>query len=963
MGDESEDAMPVPVSVGAAQRQSFGAMFNHTSKDIALARSIIGGSLQLSPHPVWKLPDDLNWSADPFNDRNWRAQFHMLRWIDPLRRRAEKGDTAAAEKWLKYARSWVEENKPGSSHPREAWMDMVDGIRALALCVAVPFVSSYRETELTWLSDALRTHADWLADSRHLGHSNHALHQHQGLFVCATILEDPPLQRLAEQRMSELFASAYDHDGVNAEGAIVYHLANYSWWSMARRRLETEGRPLPIAMHVLDNVPTELAHATKPDGTFVSIGDSDGGSAKVVKHPATRWVTSEGADGEPPEDLIRVYDAGYAFARSGWGDQERDFIDETFWSTSFGRANRVHGHPDGGSITFSSMGHEWITDPGKFQYGKSEMRDYCLQRASHSLTYLKDREYDPKSNVECVRKEISDTSYDLVFEDRGYAGALIRRRLIYSVSGEYLVVIDNVDSETHCEAIQNWQTGKGTTAEKVRSGFLLNHSSQKAGVYYTGTQPEATIVTGATDPLGGWVATGWKTSEAAPSLRYSKSGRKFRFVTVIAAGFRDSTPTMQTVKNAPKGELRLRVDTGRVSEQIVITSNAVKIIGYSDEPNESTQNATVPGAPSLRPADRRARQLIFRETRRARRDAWENPSETNRLHLAERLESISRNNAFENGYDLGLTAAINDLREDTLPKNVVGGTRRVRPGLINWNASSSFHPTAASVPTLSVYGASASLPPLDKDTLVSWVLGSLVLPGLVLPAEGDTLTVMLHTAVDRARVHLPMFQRVRFQRELAAGPTVAFGDPTLDLARELRLGWYLGNEDIDLPQAMGVALTHLATALGTNKIVIQGGSGGGFAALQIGAHIPGSFVVAANPQTNLKKYNARAYRAAMLATFGRKDVSESESMLTRIDAGRRIRALNAHMDITLIMNTGDLYHERNHAAPLRAQVADCPRVHLRDAFVDLGPGHKGVDNANYAAIMNALYDRIGTQRP
>ncbi|EWS81512.1 hypothetical protein BF93_16530 [Brachybacterium phenoliresistens] len=263
---------------------------------------------------------------------------------------------------------------------------------------------------------------------------------------------------------------------------------------------------------------------------------------------------------------------------------------------------------------------------------------------------------------------------------------------------------------------------------------------------------------------------------------------------------------------------------------------------------------------------------------------------------------------------------------------------------------------------VSCYGSTAETPLLQGDFLATYNLGSLVLPALVIPAPGDTLTVMFHTAVDRARVNLPLFQRVRYQRELTAGPIVAFGDPTLDLSRELRLGWYLGTEDIDLPRSIGAIVTRLASSMDAYKIVLEGGSGGGFAALQVGAHIPGSHVMAANPQTDLRKYNVRAYRAAMTASFGIKDAGSDPQLLPRIDAAERIISKDATMSVTLVMNSGDIYHERHHAAPFRKAVSKSSNVEIIDVPVDLGAGHQGINNELYGTIMTGIYDRIGSER-
>lgn len=952
--------MSSQLRVEASARQGFGIGFTSSSKDQALAREILHGTLRMSPHPPWRLPDEIDWDADPFSDRNWRAQFHMLRWLDPLRRRAEKGDTASADAWLMYAESWVGQHRQPGPRSSIAWMDMVDGIRALELCLAVNFVSEARPGALTWLSEAIEAHAQWLSDAGNLGHSNHALHQHQGLLVCGLVLGDEEATSLATSRLAELFTTAYDAQGINAEGALAYHLANYNWWSIARRRLEVEELHMPESFSVLDKAPYELAHATKPDGNLATIGDTDVISARTVRHPATTWVTSGGADGEPPEELISQYSAGYLFARSGWGDHERAFEDETFWSLSYGAADRVHGHVDGGSITFSSMGHEWITDPGKYQYGSSTMRDFCLSRTAHSLPYVVGGAYDKRSVVECTRSITDSAVYDVTVEDRGYEGVIIDRRIVYSVTGEYAVVIDRVQSKSECTVVQNWQCGRGTSAQMTKSGFTLTAGDKRAAVLFTGTQPLMSVTEGADDPLAGWVSTGWKTREPAPALTFTKSGTRFRFVTLIAAGFRGAEPSMELVPNAPAGELRLRIDTGRVAEQIIIGRESASIVGHSLEDAAPVVLQRNPDAPPLDPLDTATRRDVLKEIHRARNAGWEAPDIDSRARAATHLRDVLKSFNTSSGIDLGLEASISDLEVSSNIGLSRLEVRKRRPGLINWSGDPGFNTGVSPGRTITVTGSSAALPELQGDALVTHDLGSLVLPVLVVPAPGDTLTVMFHGAVDRARTHLPLFQRVRFQKELGAGPVAAFADPTLDLSAELRLGWYLGSEDVDLPQSIATSIHSIAATTGATKIVLQGGSGGGFAALQVGALIPGSHVIAMNPQTDLRQYTPKFYRQAMSAAFGIDGAVVPQDLIPRINVMERLARHAPRMSITLVMNTGDVTHVRNHGDPLRRSAAKYSDVDFHHVSIDLGPGHRAPDNDIYRSIMGEVYDRIGT---
>src|SRR5699024_576806 len=150
-------AMALDFSVAA--RQAFG-----TSVSEPAVRKLLSGRLAMRPHPEWTLPPEIDWAADPFQDVNWRSQYHMLRWLDPLRRAAAKGDDAAFSMWLRYVRDWVRSNPRDDPAHEWVWSDMVDGIRAIQLCLAAPLVRDKSPEDLGWLEQTIVDHAEFMAD-------------------------------------------------------------------------------------------------------------------------------------------------------------------------------------------------------------------------------------------------------------------------------------------------------------------------------------------------------------------------------------------------------------------------------------------------------------------------------------------------------------------------------------------------------------------------------------------------------------------------------------------------------------------------------------------------------------------------------------------------------------------------------------------------------------------------------
>lgn len=936
------------LDLDAATRQAVGSMFARTSRDDVLVEALFNRELTLPPHPTWELPaGDIDWSVDPFSDRNWLHQFPMLRWLDPLRRAAQDGDLRAGKLWTEVAYSWFVHNPPGQSAAPYGWKDMVDGIRAIELCAAAPFVQRDFPEQLSWLTQSLEDHGRWLADDRNLGHSNHALNQHMGLFVVGAVLQRRDYQEMAAARLRDLFVLNYDDEGVNAEGAIIYHHLNYKWWNEARERLLLEKFPVPAEFSVLDLAPEVLAHATKPDGNFVNIGDTDAGGPKGLGHPYTDYVTSRGAVGEPPTDVLKVYKAGYIFGRSGWGEHERRLGEETFFSLSFGRADRVHGHADGMSLTFNADGVEWLRDPGKFQYGSSAMRSYCLARDSHNVPYVVGAKYDPQAVVPLTRTQVGREFYEFTFEDRGYPGVLISRRFIYSIVGEYSVVIDTVHSSREVDVTQNWQLGPDVRAKVVRRGVELRSRGRTAALLFAGKVPTVSTQAGVDEPVGGWVATGWKTRQGATRVRLHKSGRRFRFVSVLAPGFGGKQPSVETLRDGPEGALTLAVSNGRFTERIAIHADRTELLrGRVD----AIADPGTPNAPPLAAGSDGHRSAVLAAVAGARDSAASDSSLENRSRLAHELRGLLDTSA---GGDLGVTACIVDLL-GPVPEIDAAESRRASLGVWREGGDRTLR-DARLLPIVDDVSQSFVAP--IEDVVLGKQEGPFAIPVAFSPAPGDILTVMFHGALDRTKTQLPLFQRLRFQKTLAVGPVLSIADPTLDLAPDLRLAWYLGSESVDVHLAIARLVDAIAVRTGVSEIVMVGGSGGGFAALHVAAGVPDAHVVAINPQTDLQRYSPRFTQAALLAAFGVAELPEASPLRVRTSVMERYDALETLPKVTLVSNPGDQVHLRKHILPLAQYYRGRHSDGLQIMEFDLGPGHRAPSNEQYASIMSRIYGR------
>lgn len=558
------------LDLDAARRQTL-----ITSVNDADVKKLLQGRLHMSPHPEWRLPEEPTWLEDPFEDRNWVFQYHMLRWLEPLRRAAALGNDEAYEMWLRWVEDWVEKNPPESPRTTWAWTDMSDGIRAQQLCSAATLLAERDPGRLEWLERTIRVHAEHLADPANMGNANHALHQQESLFVCGRVLQDEKLWQLASRRMSSLLMEQYDEQGMNAEGATAYHYNNYLWWERALHRFDLEGLERPDGADRHLHAPEEIAHATKPDGTLVPIGDTDVQNPRLVESPFIEYVTSNGRQGTPPPDLVKVYDAGYVFGRSGWGDARRPYADHTYYTVRFGLARRVHGHPDGTSITYSSRGVNWLVDPGKYQYGRSTARDHFASRAAHSVLSIEGRTAFKDSFVELVSAKLFSRAHEFVLEDPSFADVELTRRIIYSTHGEYLVVLDHASSRRRITAVQRWQLGTEVEARAESNTVALSAGDRRATLWFDDTAPpEISTIRAQEEPFDGYVSTGWKKMAPATAVLAERRGTSVSFVTVLAAGPGDA-PRVDRIDVPDPTAFALDVHRGDLTERILVSPTAM----------------------------------------------------------------------------------------------------------------------------------------------------------------------------------------------------------------------------------------------------------------------------------------------------------------------------------------------------------------------------------------------------
>ncbi|MEK7671123.1 MAG: hypothetical protein AAB344_02770, partial [Bacteroidota bacterium] len=125
---------------------------------------------------------------------------------------------------------------------------------------------------------------------------------------------------------------------------------------------------------------------------------------------------------------------------------------------------------------------------------------------------------------------------------------------------------------------------------------------------------------------------------------------------------------------------------------------------------------------------------------------------------------------------------------------------------------------------------------------------------LLTARPGTALLCHFHAAALRDKIDLPYFTGLGVTNSTGASMFVP-SDPVLALDASLNLAWHLGCEGIPL-QAITVSIVQkLQSILHAPRVVVWGGSGGGFAAIRVARDIANSIALVWNPQTDIARYN------------------------------------------------------------------------------------------------------------
>lgn len=557
---------------------TYTTISRHDPTPRELAAMVLGGRLRLFPHAEVALEQPFTWREDPIDDANWRFQFHSLVWLDRVRQAGVELEDAAALGWYETTlRSWIDANPPSGASSEYAWFDMAVGLRAVVLAFAVDHLGAQ-----DWLVRALDAHGAHLADPAHYDErGNHGLHQDLGLLVAAQLLGRADWVRLARDRIVTMFEAAIDEQGVCREGCVDYQYRNYRWYHEALRRLTAAGvTDVTDIRERLSRMPEFLAHATAPTGDYALLGDTLQHSAARVEGTPGDWVRDRA---QAPGELVRVYDAGYLFARRRWTtfaeDPENAYLTQRFGP---GRATAVHGHEDAGSLTLDAFGETLLRDSGLYAYEAGDERLYFRGRSSHNVVDVPGRKFYPSARADLLALDTEGGRVFSTVKVVALQGVVWHRTSLWLPDERVLLVDDRVRVHGDDTVLQRWHLPESSRAGVGRDGaevMITTDAGNVVRVRQHAAPDRVVIASGGREPLDGWVSRTYREMTPAPALSFAQHGESVRFTTLISYAEDPERLTDAQVLRRSAKDLRLTVGARAGTFSFLVSSGGYTVPG------------------------------------------------------------------------------------------------------------------------------------------------------------------------------------------------------------------------------------------------------------------------------------------------------------------------------------------------------------------------------------------------
>jgi len=579
-----------------------------------------------------KFENGIDWTYRPGENTDWTWDLNRHPYFVTLGKAYwYTGNEKYSRKFTELLLDWMEANPARVS--QRNWNSVLEVAVRLNTWIWAYFffrqADAFGQNEHIAFLRGLFTHARYLAAriERHAA-NNHLLLEAKALASCGILF--PEFKEAAEWQESGLrilwseVEKQVCADGVHAERAPLYHRRVLS--DLLEMLVLLENNNLPVPENIIECIEKMLdfdRNITKPDGTIPLFSDSaltevqarfssrGGGTVLFdrVRLDGTgldedmAWLLGR-SDFQPDAPQVKsdrwlasraFPEGGYFVMRGGVGKQG---LYLAFDCGPFGyKPVPVHGHADVLSFDLYAYGRSLITDCGVYSYHLGEdWRNYFRGTSAHNTIVVdgKDQSILLESGrvyrmaQAMLHQWVSNAYFDFVDGSHdGYcrlSQPVIHRRKILFLKSEYWIVVDLLMGQPaqHCLDqyfhLMPWATpvlDQKTKTMRVECDETPVITVAPLGIRTSSLQVE--VITGATNPIQGWVSFFSGEKIAAPALKCRKDVQvPTSFVTLLyphPAGSRNELRVMES---------RVTARDGRPIDETEVTGLALETTGYVD---------------------------------------------------------------------------------------------------------------------------------------------------------------------------------------------------------------------------------------------------------------------------------------------------------------------------------------------------------------------------------------------
>ena len=341
-------------------------------------------------------------------------------------------------------RDWVRDNPRGAGRSAFSWNDHSTAIRTFVLaCAAVV------APKASWIREALRTHGGDAGRPRVLRPSRQPRAQPEpGSAGCRLHPRSPRLAATGGETGSPRCSPrASIAQGVTNEQSIYYQLYNLEAYRAAADAAAGMRHDGPAGVPAARSDDRLLTHATLPDGTYATLGDTSHAPARAIGGTTAAYAATEGREG-PKLQLRRSRHSRLGSRSAGRGGGPRGHSrTRSMWSARFGPGRAFHGHLDHGAVTLYGYGQRLVDDPGLFTMNNNRWREFAISRAAHNVVTVDATSLRGIASSATLARATTAAHVRRHHDPRsGLPGVDLRRRIVFSHGLGWLLVDDHATS-------------------------------------------------------------------------------------------------------------------------------------------------------------------------------------------------------------------------------------------------------------------------------------------------------------------------------------------------------------------------------------------------------------------------------------------------------------------------------------------------------------------------------------